>query len=265
MRDIQIVSHRGRFGGSIVENTLAAFEAALYCGADIIEMDVRRTRDGVLILFHDPSPQRLLGLTGKTEDYTLAELRAQPLINPIGEKSAFYVTTLDEALDALKGRCIINLDQCWRFIHEAYVPVRDRGMEEQVLIKGRVPYDEAISWLGENDFIPRFVPVVTCEKEIAELAKLPEKACIPAVEVFAHEDHDAVIGTEFVDSVHAAGRKLWINALTFSDQFTLCAWHDDNTSVMGNPQNGWGWLIEHGADILQTDWPRELADYLNTI
>ena len=59
---ILIASHRGRFGGNIVENTLSAFEAAVSCGADIVETDIRRTADGEMVLFHDPSPLRLLQL-----------------------------------------------------------------------------------------------------------------------------------------------------------------------------------------------------------
>ena len=39
MSRIQIASHRGRFGGNVVENTIPAFEAALYCGADILQTD----------------------------------------------------------------------------------------------------------------------------------------------------------------------------------------------------------------------------------
>ncbi len=65
-----VAAHRGHFGGGIVENTIPAFEAAIRCGADIVEMDIpqdeRRSADS----FHDPSPMRLLGLPGQTEGYT---------------------------------------------------------------------------------------------------------------------------------------------------------------------------------------------------
>jgi glycerophosphoryl diester phosphodiesterase len=52
-----VIAHRGAWGratqGAHAENTLDAFEAAIALGADMIELDVRRTRDGQLIVFHD--------------------------------------------------------------------------------------------------------------------------------------------------------------------------------------------------------------------
>lgn len=262
MQNVKIAAHRGRFGGNVVENTLEAFEAALYCGADIVEMDVRRTKDGQLILFHDPSPKRLLGLEGRTEEYTLEELRRAPLFNVIGQPSASRVTLLDEALDALKGRCMINLDQCWGFVDEVYEHLRRRDMEDQALIKGKVPYDGAVRWLEKNDFRPQFIPIITCDEEREQWKTLPAKARIPIVEVFFRSDDSAVIAPDFVEEIHGAGAALWVNALTLSGTYTLCAWHDDNTSLSGRPKEGWEWLIRRGADIIQTDWAGELANYI---
>lgn len=48
-----IISHRGRCAGARLDNTLDAFRSAIACGSDGIEMDVRRTADGKLIVFHD--------------------------------------------------------------------------------------------------------------------------------------------------------------------------------------------------------------------
>ncbi|MGZ6693817.1 MAG: glycerophosphodiester phosphodiesterase family protein [Solirubrobacteraceae bacterium] len=52
-----VIAHRGAWGPAApsapAENTLEAFEAAIALGADMIELDVRRTRDGQLVVFHD--------------------------------------------------------------------------------------------------------------------------------------------------------------------------------------------------------------------
>jgi glycerophosphoryl diester phosphodiesterase len=68
------VAHRG---GSLLapENTLAAFDRATALGADAIETDVRRTRDGVVVVFHDEDTTRLLGAGGTIEERSLEELR----------------------------------------------------------------------------------------------------------------------------------------------------------------------------------------------
>jgi glycerophosphoryl diester phosphodiesterase len=69
-----LVAHRG---GSLLapENTFAAFDRAAALGADAIETDVRLTRDGVVVVFHDDDTARLLGQPGTIEARTLAELQ----------------------------------------------------------------------------------------------------------------------------------------------------------------------------------------------
>jgi glycerophosphoryl diester phosphodiesterase len=70
-----LVAHRG---GSLLapENTFAAFDRAVALGADGIETDVRRTRDGVVVVFHDETTERITGERGIIEARTLAEVRA---------------------------------------------------------------------------------------------------------------------------------------------------------------------------------------------
>lgn len=57
------------------ENTMMAFYMGMQMGANGIETDVRRTRDGVLVLFHDATLERVTGHTGKIADYTYSELQ----------------------------------------------------------------------------------------------------------------------------------------------------------------------------------------------
>lgn len=263
MAKVWIASHRGYFGGNIVENTLSAFEAAIRSGVDIVETDIHKTKDGKMILFHDSSPMRLLGLPGNVEDYTLEELRARPLRNVFGFNSTSRVNTLEELLHALKGRCMINLDQCWNFMDEVYDAVATMGMEDQALIKGRVPYDAVVAWIKSRRFVPQFIPIITCVQEIEQFLALPSELRIPQVEVFLHKEQDELISSAFVDSLKARGIKLWVNALSLGEGCNMSAGHDDDLSVTVSPDQGWGWLIDRGVEVIQTDWPCELRAYLN--
>jgi glycerophosphoryl diester phosphodiesterase len=78
-------AHRGG-GGEAPENTLPAFEAAVAMGYRYLETDVHRTRDGVLLAFHDSSLERLTDRAGRIEELTLAEVR---------EADAGYAFSLD--------------------------------------------------------------------------------------------------------------------------------------------------------------------------
>lgn len=68
-----VYAHRGA-SEYAPENTLMSFNLGVYMGANGIETDVRRTKDGVLVLFHDPDLMRVTGAEGNVADYTYEEL-----------------------------------------------------------------------------------------------------------------------------------------------------------------------------------------------
>lgn len=90
---LKIFAHRGSTEGGDVENTLEAFRFALDSGVTHLESDVQATSDGVAVLFHDSSLQRVAGLKGKVSDYTFAELSRITL----GERSR--IPSLMQALE----------------------------------------------------------------------------------------------------------------------------------------------------------------------
>jgi glycerophosphoryl diester phosphodiesterase len=76
------------------ENSIAAFDRAVVAGYRYLETDVHATADGVSVIFHDDTLDRMLGRPGKVEDVTLADLRT---VRIAGES---VVPTLAEALNA---------------------------------------------------------------------------------------------------------------------------------------------------------------------
>jgi len=88
-----VIGHRGA-AGLAPENTLAALQAGVDAGADILEFDVRLTNDGVPVLAHNPR------LAGKwLSQTTLAELQ-----------QVTAVTTLQEVLDTFFGKILLNIE-----------------------------------------------------------------------------------------------------------------------------------------------------------
>ena len=82
------------------ENTLSSFYLGLLQGANGIETDVQRTKDGVLVLFHDNTLDRVTDSTGKVQDYTLAELKKVKVFG--NSPRGFYdrIPTFREFLEA---------------------------------------------------------------------------------------------------------------------------------------------------------------------
>jgi len=92
--------HRGcRGAGNPPENSLAAFQCASDCGAGGIELDVQLTRDGLVVVFHDTSLERMTGATGDLSTLTLGEIKQLRLLTPDGRRSQEAIPTLDEVLD----------------------------------------------------------------------------------------------------------------------------------------------------------------------
>ncbi len=87
------IAHRGESVGHR-ENTLPAFAAAVALGADMVEIDLRRTRDGEIIVLHDKTLERLWGVNASVGDLDLAEIAA------LGDDDV-RIPTLREVLDAV--------------------------------------------------------------------------------------------------------------------------------------------------------------------
>jgi glycerophosphoryl diester phosphodiesterase len=97
-----VIAHRGA-SGRLPENTLPAYELAVELGADMIEVDLHRTRDGAIVVTHDED-LRGLGGAGEIADATLAEVRA------LDAGGGARVPTLDELLDGFGARIALNLE-----------------------------------------------------------------------------------------------------------------------------------------------------------
>jgi glycerophosphoryl diester phosphodiesterase len=98
-----IIAHRGHSAGH-PENSPAAFKAAIACGADLIETDVRLTRDGVAVCCHDPDLQRLAGKPLAVAESTYQELATT--LNNAGRQ----LMTLDAVLAIARNRVQVMLD-----------------------------------------------------------------------------------------------------------------------------------------------------------
>ena len=98
-----VTSHRGA-GSLEPENTLRAMQRAIALGVDQIETDVQLTRDGYLVLMHDPTVDRTTNGTGEIAELTLAEIRQFDA--GLGER----VPTLEEALTVTQKKMVLQIE-----------------------------------------------------------------------------------------------------------------------------------------------------------
>ena len=107
---VLVSAHRGAPPHGLPENSLAAFENALNHAPALIETDVRRTADGVLVLMHDETLDRTTTGTGRVDETTFETLRSLRLVTDDSLVTSFRVPTLAEALSWAEGRTALLLD-----------------------------------------------------------------------------------------------------------------------------------------------------------
>ncbi|MBQ4088455.1 MAG: glycerophosphodiester phosphodiesterase family protein, partial [Clostridia bacterium] len=143
-----VAAHRGIAGGNIVCNTIQGYEAALRQGADMLEIDISRSADGTLYVFHPGTEPMFLKSSKYIKEMTTQEVDSMFLVQSDHTYSQYKVPYFDDLLDQFKGRCYINIDKFWMWPEEIAKKVRDHGMQDQVLIKN-YPGEEAFRCVEE--------------------------------------------------------------------------------------------------------------------
>lgn len=140
-----VLAHQGA-SGHAPSNTIQAFQLGLEMGADIIETDVHLTKDGVVVVSHDETIDRMSDGTGYIRDMTLEELRKYDYgydFTPDGGKTFPYrghgvrIPTLEEVFQKFPGRPVnIELKQVdpEAGAEKVWALIQQYHMEEKVLI-----------------------------------------------------------------------------------------------------------------------------------
>jgi glycerophosphoryl diester phosphodiesterase len=133
----QVIAHRG-FSGAFPENTRSAILGAIAVGADMVEIDVRMTRDGVPVVFHDAALGGHAQPLRWIEELTSDEVRRIDLGAHKGERfRGERILTLDEALALVQDRIPVNLDmKSPHALAPAIRQVQARCMTDQTVFSG---------------------------------------------------------------------------------------------------------------------------------
>jgi glycerophosphoryl diester phosphodiesterase len=127
------IAHRGDPVGAR-ENTLPAFASAVALGADMVELDLRRTRDGEIVVLHDQSLRRLWGVDASVGDLDWAEVAALR-----GGGAGVRIPLLREVLEAVGLPLMVDFTRR-EVVEGALATVLDAGaLERSLFVTGNVP------------------------------------------------------------------------------------------------------------------------------
>ena len=225
--------------GIMPENTLAAFQHAIRLGCDYVEIDVRTTRDGKLVIMHDRTVDRTTNGTSAVNEMPFSAIRrldAGTKFSPLyrGER----VPTLDEVLQLCRGKINVYVDHKEAPTEAILRTIHRHRMEKQVLVYGGL--DKLKEW---KRLAPHIAVMPSPPQEYRKPGGIAELKKVLSVEAL---NGDLDLWTpELVQEAHREGITVYVDNLGFSD----------------TPE-GYRQSLAMEVDGIQTDYPDELLRLL---
>jgi glycerophosphoryl diester phosphodiesterase len=223
------------------ENSLPAIQKAIDIGVDIIELDVKVTKDGIPVLMHDGTIDRTTTGSGKPSDYTYEELKNFRLIHKTDTTDQF-IPTFEEALLTVKGHTLIDID------------IKTDRLDPIIEVIKKLECEDHVFWF-DNDY------------EALEYVRSADPDFMLMPRAYSYEMADSAIlrfrpevihidfsfyNQKVVDLLKASNSRIWINALGIPDLAIANQREDEAIDK----------LLAFGANIIQTDQPELLLEAL---
>lgn len=265
---VWVAAHRGDWVYA-PENSLESVEHDIYWGVNLMETDVRETKDGKIIMMHDWTVDRTTNGHGRIADLTLADIKKLRLIDNFGGKTDMQVPTLEEFIKAAKGKVYLYLDKAGQDL-----PGRPQG----TLVKKLLKILKAHNALSEAVFVLDW-PYAKAKEIFGD--DLEKVVYCPVIEDDIPHLEDYV--NEYITKLHPVAfqfRMASLDSKTYrllptvlksgSKPFIAATWvehtanHGDAVSMFERPSAGWGWLVEKGFRIIETNYPHDVITYLKS-
>jgi glycerophosphoryl diester phosphodiesterase len=284
---VMVVAHRagGLQAGKthFPENSLAALEAAIAAGAEMVEVDVRRSADGALIVMHDSWLDRTTTCKGEAARRTLAELKTCRLVvEGTGVATGEPVSTLAEFLVAAKDRILVNIDNKLALadLPEMVAVARDLDMAGQIVIKENLWNERRIAEAGEMlraagggfHFMPIIADDAVSDARFAEAvrAALPADAMEMINWRASAQTLTETGGPLFSNRMRAAAIRgdwhIWAKTYAIVNKpggYLAGGRGDELATAASLPAESWGFWAERGVTIIQTDEPAAAIEWLS--
>ena len=237
--EIVVIAHRGDHTRA-PENSILSIQQAIFDGADYVELDIRTTKDGKMVLMHDGAVDRMTNGHGKINELSFDTIRSLKLFNKsITYSDTVQVPTFEEALAICKNKINIYLDFKNANVKQAYDAILSANMQNQLIVYINTP-KQLMDWRSYAPEIPLILSLNTKVKDSAAL-----------IQYLAQNPIDILDGdwTEYsAEMVKAAGGK------------GVPVWADMQAPTEGDLY--WEKGIKLGLKGIQTDHPKELVQYL---
>ena len=262
---VVVISHRGDWR-NYPENSIPAIESIIRMGVDMMELDVKMTKDSVLVLMHDKTVDHMTDGKGLVSDFTYDSLRTLRMKRAHNVATdSIRIPTLREALLCCKDRILVNVDHAYPYYKQIVELADELGVTGQVLMKGKSGIDKVNEDMDPYERNLLYMPIIDIYKEKGKklFAEYVERGVVPMAFEVCWRKNDKDL-EDCVAEIHRMGSKLWVNTMWTS----LCggAGNDDDAAFdAADPADVYAQYIDMGASMIQTDRPEMLIKYLRSI
>lgn len=236
---MMVCAHRGEHY-DVPENSLKSIETAISNNLNMVEIDIRPTKDGELVLMHDPTIDRTTNGSGKVSDYLLSELKQFNLYKPNGTLSTEKIPTLKEVLALTRGKVYIDLDIDNRSkFNKVYPLVRQYGMVSQVLF---------------------------CSSELLEIKEMVKVSNVLALPIIRSDNFNDYASLSLnIVQFNIDNNTIASNIQGKNWKIFRLAYVNTNTTPANDNYGQLNEVIALKGSIVQTDYPEEVKSKLQSL
>lgn len=223
------------------ENSLPAIQKAIDLGVDIVELDVKVTKDGVAVLMHDRTIDRTTTGKGEPSEYTLEELQKFKLLHD-GKPTNLHVPTFDAALKLTKNKVMVDIDIKTDKLDPILDAIKANECDDQVFF-----FDDDYYSLQYVRSVDKGIMLMPRAYSYA----MADSAIVMFSPQVVHIDF-SFYDPEVSHLIKSNNARIWINALGKIDR------------EIGTPNEDEAMdeILKYGANVIQTDKPELLKKAL---
>lgn len=227
-----VIAHRGDHA-HVPENTIAAYQQAIACGADYVEVDLRTTKDGHLVVMHDATVNRMTNGEGKVKNLTYDEIKK--LFIKSKDHKRYHISDFKSVLKTCKDHINIYLDFKDADVSQTYALIKKIGMQDHVVV-----------YLNKEDQYDAWKKTAP---EMPLMTSLPEKISLQQLDSLLDKKKINIVDNAYdpgkIKFLHQKGIAVWLDVESENEDSLI-----------------WKKMLSINADGLQTDHPEKLVRYL---
>lgn len=253
---VMVAAHRADWKAA-PENSLPAIQSCIDMGIESVEVDVRKTKDGHLILMHDSTVNRTTNGRGAVSDLTLKQIKSFRLKKSNGTLTDYQVPTLKETMVLCKGKIMVNLDKAWGIRNECMDVLKETKTVNHAIFKSGGDPASLLTQIDKLGHPINFMWIVKCKGTTSPTVEYfldgIDLLRPSAIEIVFGDAKHPIMLVENTNKIRQRGTRVWVNTL----------WSGSISGGMPDSSTDtWDWMVDRGVTMIQTDSSQWLFDYL---